>query len=165
MIAPARAPCDPQAACGLPQRDEGAGVRTFRTAVPVATVARPGGHAVRGLVCYLFAAIWDFAANRRRPWPNSGPIGSPAFLNRLVRFRRSSDSRQRVALDNSRLSSANPVAGHWFAPRSGGTMAIAQPSRLHAKLCVPRWDQGALLGDGRTEGWKNRTTSCRAGVG
>jgi hypothetical protein len=46
--------------------DEGAAVRTVRTAAAVAkgsaSVAQRGGHAVRGLVCYFFAAIWGFAA-------------------------------------------------------------------------------------------------------
>jgi hypothetical protein len=46
--------------------DEGAAVRTVRTAAGVAagsvTVARRGGHALRGLVFYFFAAIWGFAA-------------------------------------------------------------------------------------------------------
>jgi hypothetical protein len=46
--------------------DEGAAVRTVRTASAVATggarVARRGGHAVRGLACYFFAALWGFAA-------------------------------------------------------------------------------------------------------
>jgi hypothetical protein len=45
---------------------EGAAVRTVRTAAAVATgsvnVARRGGHAVRGLFCYLFAILWGFAA-------------------------------------------------------------------------------------------------------
>jgi hypothetical protein len=48
------------------RRDEGATVRTVRTAAAVAagsvTVARRGGHALRGLVCYFFAIIWGFAA-------------------------------------------------------------------------------------------------------
>ena len=48
------------------QRDEGKAVRTVRTASAVAkggvSVARRGGHAARGLVCYFFAAIWGFAA-------------------------------------------------------------------------------------------------------
>jgi hypothetical protein len=46
--------------------DEGAAIRTVRTASAVATggagVARRGGHAVRGLICYFFAALWGFAA-------------------------------------------------------------------------------------------------------
>jgi hypothetical protein len=46
--------------------DEGTAVRTVRTASAVANggadVARRGGHAVIGLVCYFFAAIWGFAA-------------------------------------------------------------------------------------------------------
>ena len=46
--------------------DEGAAVRTVRTAVAVAKgnidVARRGGHVVRGLICYVFAAIWGFVA-------------------------------------------------------------------------------------------------------
>ena len=45
---------------------EGAAVRTVHTAAAVAKggvrVARRGGHAARGLVCYFFAAIWGFAA-------------------------------------------------------------------------------------------------------
>jgi hypothetical protein len=45
---------------------EGTGVRTVRTAAAFAkgsaTVARRGGHAVRGLICYFFAALWGFAA-------------------------------------------------------------------------------------------------------
>jgi hypothetical protein len=48
------------------QLNEGAEVRTVRAASAVAkgsaTVARRGGHAVRGLVCYVFAIIWGFAA-------------------------------------------------------------------------------------------------------
>jgi hypothetical protein len=46
--------------------DEGAAVRTVRTATAVAkgsaTLARRGGHAARGLGCYFFAALWGFAA-------------------------------------------------------------------------------------------------------
>ena len=46
--------------------DEGAAVRTVRTAAAVATgganVARRGVHAARGLGCYCFAALWGFAA-------------------------------------------------------------------------------------------------------
>jgi hypothetical protein len=46
--------------------DESAAVRTVRTASAVAkgsaTVARRGGHAVRGLICYAFAGLWGFAA-------------------------------------------------------------------------------------------------------
>ena len=45
--------------------DEGAAVRTVRTAAAVATssagVARRGGHALRGLLCYFFAILWGFA--------------------------------------------------------------------------------------------------------
>ena len=48
------------------QPDEGAAVRTVRTATAVAKgsvdVVRRGGHAVRGLFCYVLAAIWGFAA-------------------------------------------------------------------------------------------------------
>jgi hypothetical protein len=48
------------------QLDEGAAVRTVRTAAAVATsgvtVARRGGHALRGLICFFFAVIWGFAA-------------------------------------------------------------------------------------------------------
>ena len=46
--------------------DEGAGVRTVRTAAAVVTgsarVARRGGHVARGLLCYFFATLWGFAA-------------------------------------------------------------------------------------------------------
>jgi hypothetical protein len=46
--------------------DEGAAVRTVRTATAVAkssaNVAQRGGHALRGLFCYFFAALWGFAA-------------------------------------------------------------------------------------------------------
>jgi hypothetical protein len=46
--------------------NEGAAVRTVRTATAVAkggaSVARRGGHAVRGLGCYAFAVLWGFAA-------------------------------------------------------------------------------------------------------
>lgn len=45
---------------------DGAAVRTVRTATAVAKessrVARRGGNAILGLVCYFFAAIWGFAA-------------------------------------------------------------------------------------------------------
>jgi hypothetical protein len=48
------------------QFNEGAAVRTVRTAAVVAkgsaNVAQRGVHAVRGLVCYCFAALWGFAA-------------------------------------------------------------------------------------------------------
>ena len=47
------------------QLNEGAAVRTVRTAAGVAagsvTVARRGGHALRGLLCYFFAILWGFA--------------------------------------------------------------------------------------------------------
>lgn len=46
--------------------DEGAAVRTIRSAATVATssarVAQRGMHAVRGLICYGFGALWGFAA-------------------------------------------------------------------------------------------------------
>jgi hypothetical protein len=46
--------------------DEGAAVRTVRTASAVAVggarVARRGGQALTGLICYAFAAMWGFAA-------------------------------------------------------------------------------------------------------
>jgi len=46
--------------------DDGAAVRAVRTASAVAKggagVARRSGQAVVGLICYLFAAIWGFAA-------------------------------------------------------------------------------------------------------
>jgi hypothetical protein len=46
--------------------DEGAAVRTVRTASAVAKggarVARSGGQAVVGLICFFFAALWGFAA-------------------------------------------------------------------------------------------------------
>jgi hypothetical protein len=42
--------------------NEGAAVRTVRTATAVATggarVARRGGYVVQGLACYFFAALW-----------------------------------------------------------------------------------------------------------
>ena len=45
---------------------DGAAVRTVRTVTAVAngsiTVARRGMHALRGLVCYFFAAVWGFVA-------------------------------------------------------------------------------------------------------
>ena len=45
--------------------DEGAAVRTVRTAAAVAKggagVARRGGHAARGLLCYFLAIFWGFA--------------------------------------------------------------------------------------------------------
>ena len=48
------------------QLNEGAAVRTVRTAAAVAkgsvTVARRGMHALRGLLCYFFAAVWGFVA-------------------------------------------------------------------------------------------------------
>jgi hypothetical protein len=44
------------------QLNEGAAVRTVRTAAAVAkggaTVARRGGHAARGVLCYFFAILW-----------------------------------------------------------------------------------------------------------
>ena len=46
--------------------DEGAAVRTVRTAAAVATgganVARRGVYAAQGMGCYFFAALWGFAA-------------------------------------------------------------------------------------------------------
>jgi hypothetical protein len=46
--------------------DEGAAVRTVRTASAVAKdgarMARRGGYVVRGVICYAFAAMWGFAA-------------------------------------------------------------------------------------------------------
>jgi hypothetical protein len=46
--------------------NEGAAVRTVRTASAVATggarLARGGVHAVRGVGCYCFGALWGFAA-------------------------------------------------------------------------------------------------------
>ena len=47
------------------QLNEGAAVRTVRTAAAVAkgsaSVVRRGGHAARGLLCYFFAILWGFA--------------------------------------------------------------------------------------------------------
>jgi hypothetical protein len=46
--------------------DDGAAIRAARTASAVAQggarVARRGGHAIGGLICFFFAAIWGFAA-------------------------------------------------------------------------------------------------------
>jgi len=46
--------------------DEGAAVRTVRTASAVAkggaSAARRGGQAVAGLICFFFAALWGFVA-------------------------------------------------------------------------------------------------------
>jgi hypothetical protein len=48
------------------QATDGATIRTVRTAAAITqggvSVARRGGHAVRGMACYLFAALWGFAA-------------------------------------------------------------------------------------------------------
>jgi hypothetical protein len=48
------------------QPNDDATIRTVRTAAAIAkggvSGARPGGHAMRGALCYLFAAIWGFAA-------------------------------------------------------------------------------------------------------
>jgi hypothetical protein len=48
------------------QFNEGVAVRTVRTAAVVAkgsaNVAQRGVHAMRGLICYGFAALWGFAA-------------------------------------------------------------------------------------------------------
>jgi hypothetical protein len=45
---------------------DGAAIRTVRTASAVAVggakVARCGGHAVRGVICFCFAALWGFVA-------------------------------------------------------------------------------------------------------
>jgi len=58
--------------------DEGAAVRTVRTAAAVAKgsarVARRGGYAARGLVCYFFAAVWGFVAFA------SGLSGLPSII-------------------------------------------------------------------------------------
>jgi hypothetical protein len=47
-------------------RDEGAAVRTVRTASAIAQgsakVARCGVQAMRGVLCYCFALLWGFAA-------------------------------------------------------------------------------------------------------
>jgi hypothetical protein len=47
-------------------RYEGTAVRTVRTAAAVAkggaSVARRGGHALRGLMCYFFAVLWGSVA-------------------------------------------------------------------------------------------------------
>ena len=51
---------------GWQRPTESAAVRTVRTTAAVAkgsaTVARQGVHALRGLVCYFFAAVWGFVA-------------------------------------------------------------------------------------------------------
>jgi hypothetical protein len=48
------------------QQNNDATVRTARTAAAIAkggvSVARRGGHALRGMFCYMFAIIWGFAA-------------------------------------------------------------------------------------------------------
>jgi hypothetical protein len=61
------------------QFNEGVAVRTVRTAAVVAkgsaNVAQRGVHAMRGLICYGFAALWGFAAIA------SGLAGSlPSFI-------------------------------------------------------------------------------------
>ena len=47
------------------RQEEGAAVRTVRTAAAVAkgtaNVARRGGHAMRALISYCFAALWAYA--------------------------------------------------------------------------------------------------------
>ena len=52
--------------------DEGAAIRTVRTAGAIATggvnVARRGGHAVRGVMCYFFAVLWG-VAELAAAWP------------------------------------------------------------------------------------------------
>jgi hypothetical protein len=64
------------------QRSEGAAVRTVRTAAAVAKgsaeVARRGGHAVRGLVCYFFAAVWGFVAISLTGLPSTIGMGAMA---------------------------------------------------------------------------------------
>jgi hypothetical protein len=48
------------------RQNEGAAVRTVRTATSVAkgsaTVAQCSWHAMRGVICFGFAALWGFAA-------------------------------------------------------------------------------------------------------
>jgi hypothetical protein len=60
--------------------DEGAAVRTVRTAAAVAKgsaeVARRGGHAARGLVCFFFAAVWGFVAISLTGLPSSIGMGA-----------------------------------------------------------------------------------------
>jgi hypothetical protein len=64
---------------GWQQPSEDATIRTVRTAAVIAkggvSVARRGGHAMRGALCYTFAALWGFAAI------GSGLAGSlPSFV-------------------------------------------------------------------------------------
>jgi hypothetical protein len=64
---------------GWQQPSDDATIRTVRTAAAIAkggvSVARRGGHAMRGVFCYFFAALWGFAAIA------SGLAGSlPSFV-------------------------------------------------------------------------------------
>jgi hypothetical protein len=59
--------------------EEGAAVRTVRTATAVAkggvSVARRSGQAVVGLICFFFAALWGFAA-----LASGLAMGLPSFI-------------------------------------------------------------------------------------
>jgi hypothetical protein len=61
------------------QLNEGAAVRTVRTATAVAkggvSVARRSGQAFVGLICFFFAALWGFAA-----LASGLAMGLPSFI-------------------------------------------------------------------------------------
>jgi hypothetical protein len=61
------------------RHDEGAAVRTVRTAAAVATggvsVVRRSGQALVGLICFFFAALWGFAA-----LASGLTMGLPSFI-------------------------------------------------------------------------------------
>ena len=87
---------------GWQQPNEGAAVRTVRTAAAVAKggagVARRGGYAVRGMVCSFCAAIWGFAAiasGLAGSLPSLVGIGAMAAF--MVWFGRRSFAKARTA--------------------------------------------------------------------
>jgi hypothetical protein len=83
------------------QRDEGATVRTVRTAAAVATggvrVARRGGQALVGLFCYGIAAFWGFAALASGLSMSPGSIGIAAMAAGMVWLGRRAFAKARAA--------------------------------------------------------------------
>lgn len=83
--------------------DDGAALRTAQTAFAVAKggvrVAQCGGQAVRGVICYLFAALWGFAAIASGLTGNlPGLIGIGAMAAFMVWLGRRAFAKARGAL-------------------------------------------------------------------
>ncbi len=83
------------------QSTEGAAVRTVRTVTAVAkgsvTVAQRGMHALRGLFCYFFAAVWGFVAISFTGLPSMIGMGAMSAFMFWLGTRSFAKARARLA--------------------------------------------------------------------